>query len=241
MKMRTLCSALFVSAMLLLPLRTFAADLTVGNGVGGATVTFAASGGNLTITLTNGSTNDPFTASGILTGVFFDIAGDPTLTKVSARLCDTCSVGGEYQPDPGGGVGGEWAYKSNAAGLLWGLDYGVSAAALGVFGTKDLFGGTNLSGPAGPGGIDYGITTKFDSPDNDANGLSGFPVISNQVIFTLAGLDPKFDPTLAISNVTFHYGAGTDPLTTPEPTSLALLGIGAATTWVARRRRKSAA
>src|SRR5215467_255799 len=103
--------ALVVAAVLLVPLRGYATDLTVDNGALGASVKFSASGTNLIVTLTNGAIANPSRASEILTGVFFDIAGDCTdLKPISAVICPTCSITAGGTTDPGGSVGGEWGY-----------------------------------------------------------------------------------------------------------------------------------
>jgi hypothetical protein len=234
---RLIRSALILAAVLAVPLRGYATDLTIDNGNLGATVKFSASGGNLIVTLTNGAIDNPNRSAQILSAVYFDVAGDPDLHPVSAVICATCSITAGGTTGPGGSVGGEWGFKVvSDGGLEDGASYGVSAVSLGGFGTKDLFGGTNLSGTAGPGGIDYGITTLGDQAYNDNSTLLGVPLVVNQVIFTLSGLPAGFDPSVAISNVNFNYGTTNSP--TPEPTSLALLGLGGATAWIIRRRKK---
>ena len=234
---RLIRSAFFVVAVLAMPLRGYAKDLSVDNGYLGASVTFSSSGGNLTVTLTNNFTGDPVKSKDVLTGVFFDIepsAGD--LITGTAKICATCSVTNGGLTGPGGSVGGEWAYQFGSEGLLFGDHYGISSTSLGIFDKSDLFGGANLNGAAGPDGVDYGITTKSDTPGNNDSTLAGIPLVLNQVIFTFSGLPAGFDPSTAISNINFNYGP--KPSNVPEPTSLALLGIGGATAWIARRRRK---
>jgi hypothetical protein len=188
------------------------------------------------VTLSNNWTGDPARSSDILTGVFWNITpslGD--LTTGTATICATCSITDGGKVGPGGNVGGEWAYRYN--GLIFDDAYGISAVEMGIFGHSDLFGGPNLAGTSStPGGVDYGITTKSDTPGNDNSTLAGIPLVLNQVIFTFSGLPTNFDPSTAISDVNFEFG--TKPSNVPEPTSLALLGIGGATAWIARRRRK---
>jgi hypothetical protein len=230
--------ALILAAVLAMPLRGYATDLSYDNGAG-ASVLFTSSGGNMTVTLSNNWTGDPARAREILTGVLFNV--DPAIgdliTTGTAVICKTCSVTNGGKTDPGGSVGGEWAFRG---GLWFDEAYGISSVSLGAFNKVDLFGGTNLAGTAaGPGGLDYGITTKSDTPGNDQKDLAGIPLILNQVIFTFSGLPKDFDPSTAIKDVNFQFG--TTVSNTPEPTSLALLGLGGATAWIVRRRRKATA
>src|SRR5262249_17851368 len=75
-----------------------------------ASATFEARGSNLVVTLTNTSSSDVLVPTDVLTAVFFDIDGNPTLTRTSAVICGNCSV--LFAPAGGSGpnVGGEWAY-----------------------------------------------------------------------------------------------------------------------------------
>jgi hypothetical protein len=232
-------AALVTAVAVLAPTSAAAGPLTLTatNGTLSAQVTFTVSGGNLIVTLTNVSLGDPKAPSDILTALFFDISGGLTLTPVSAVICSTCSITYGGTTDPNGSVGGEWAYV-NSSNLAYGADYGISSTGLGLFGAGNLFGGTNLSGPASPDGVQYGITTKNDTTANNNGGLIGQPLISNSVIFTFSGIPSGFDPSLMISNVTFQYGTSlTEPhLSAPSPTTLPLVLAGATALLFYRRR-----
>jgi hypothetical protein len=193
------------------------------NTVQSARLDAQVSGSNLIITLTNTSIEDPSTPTEILTGVFFDIAGDPTLNALSAAICQGCSVTGGGLTDANGGVGGEWAYKS-ATDLAFGANYGISSTGLSLFGPKDIFGGTSFSKNP-PNGLGYGITTTNDKSANN-NGGMGVPLIMNSVVFTFSGVPQGFDPSTAITNVTFQYGTALNELTVAEPATLPLLVVG---------------
>jgi hypothetical protein len=103
-----------------------------------------------------------------------------------------------------------------------------------------VFGVPNLSGPGSPAGAEYGITQIGDNPTTNG-GLSGVPLITNQVIFTLAGLPSSFNVNAigAISNITFQYGTSlSEARSIPEPGSLVFLATGGALLAAVRRRRR---
>lgn len=184
---------------------------------------------SLRITLTNTSTADVTAPSQLLTALFFNLAGDPVLTRGSAVLGagSTVLFGGA---EAGGVVGGEWAYAAGLTGAPWGARQGVSSVGLGLFGPSDLFPGANLAGPASPNGDQYGITSAGDDPAVGNWPVTGKdPLIRNAVVFTLDGLPDGFQLN-GISNVSFQYGSAlTDPnipTHTPEPGSLALVLLG---------------
>jgi hypothetical protein len=216
----------------LIPVRATAAPLS-------ATVNFSINAaGNLVVDLKNTATGDVWDPASVLTGVFFDIKDNPTLTPLTASICLGCSVTNGGLTDAGGLVNGEWAYKQQTD-LAYGADYGISSAGLGLFGSKDLFpGGTTFSNSA-PGGVAYGITTTDDDPTTNG-GLKGVPLISNEVLFTFAlvGLPGTLDLG-SIGHVTFQYG--TALYETPEPATLLLFVPGALTAWAIRRRRRARA
>jgi len=234
-----------------------ASSITIGftNGSRSADAVFANVGGNLVVTLTNTSGSDALVPTDLLTAIFFDVAGNPSLTGTSADICATCTVlnapAVPTDPSPDG-VGGEWAYSGGSSTLAFGANYALSSTGLGIFGTGDLFPGANLAGPDDPDGPQYGITTAGDDPLTGNGGLA-VPIIQNQVVFKLGGFG-SLDPSRSISKVTFLYGTALDEpsfggscigcgVTTqdavPEPASLLLLGSGLAFTAKAIRRRRS--
>ncbi|HEY3245423.1 MAG TPA: XDD4 family exosortase-dependent surface protein [Phycisphaerae bacterium] len=203
-----------------------------------ASAEFDVSGSNLIVTLTNTSPVDAQVPSDILTALFFDTVGaSPTLVPVSAVLGPGAVVffGGT---DPGNVVGGEWAYRQGLSGAPLGASRGISSAGFDLFGPPDLFPGTNLQGPDSPDGIQYGITSAGDDPATGNAAVTGAnALIKNEVVFTLSGLPDGFDPSTQITHVFFQYGTAlTDSGFTPEPSSLALLGIG---TLLAFRRSRA--
>jgi len=186
----------------------------------------SASGTDLIVTLINTSMADVLKPSGVLTGVFFDIAGVSSLSRSSAVLAPSSSVI-DGTTDPGGVVGGEWGYRAGLSGAPLGATQGISAAGFGLFGPGDRFPGTNLAPPPSGSlaGVEYGITSAGDV---EATGnVDGTPLIKNSVVFTLGGLPSGFTES-AISNVSFQYGSNLDGNipAVPEPGTLLLLGSG---------------
>ncbi len=203
-----------------------------------AMATFETSGSDLVVTLVNSSGADVLVPVDVLTAVFFDIQGDPlALVRESAVLASGSEVLFGIS-DPGGVVGGEWAYASG----LNGPDdarYGISSSGLDSFGPHDRFPGNNLDGPVSPGGLNYGLTSTGDDPaTGNAPVTGGNPLIQDAVVLTLSGLPDGFNPATAISHVSFQYGTSlSEPRIpgVPAPSSLALLGAGLLI--IAARRR----
>jgi hypothetical protein len=231
---KSTASALVVFALALLTnastawadfITTFTA--TGPNGLS-ASVTFEVSGGNLIITLTNTSSMDVWAPNEVLSGIWFSLPGG--LTPVSANVASGSSV--NFEPDAGNDVfpdvGGEWAYMSGL-NMDWGSNSGINSTGMDdLFGASDLFGGDNLAGPEAPDGIQYGITSDGDDPDNSNGGLEEMPLIQNSVVFILSGWDEDWTAS-DITNIFFQYGTSQEDtrLTpVPEPGVLMLLGVG---------------
>ena len=218
---------------------TNSASVEFGLSISGTTT-------NLLITLSNTALYDPNDSPDILTAVFFTLAGNPSLSKVSAAIGAGNGIkdnGG--LTDPGGVVGGEWGYLNSLSGAPNGANQGISSAGftgMTMFGPSTRFPGNNLQGPNGPDGVQYGISTLYDTFSNDNGGLVNQGLITNSVVFTLGNVPGSFALT-DISNVSFQYGTTLSDqnipvVTVPEPSSIALTTLGFVVLALARRRRR---
>ena len=200
-----------------------------------ATATFAVSNLDLIITLSNDATFDPNDRQDILSGIFFNIAGDPKLIPISAELApDSVVIAHALPLGFTGDVGAEWAYRNDPKNAPLGANEGISAANLKWFGNKKyLFPGDRIRGVGHPGNVDFGLTTLFDLPGNDKGSIKHKGLIENTVVLILEGLPVDF--TLAdISNVTFQYGntvkepqiTGEAIAVIPEPSTIMLVAVG---------------
>jgi hypothetical protein len=219
-----------------------------------ASATFAVVNHDLVITLSNTAKYDADDANDILTALFFKISGDPALTGISAVLgSDTAVKARPGVSGPGMNVGGEWSYRDDLTDLPDGATVGISSASLKQFTAHMRFGGLNLQGPTAPGGVQYGMTTAFDTLGNDKSSIKRQQLIENTVVFTMGGVPNGF--TLAdISDVSFQYGTdvknsdfdlagaisgqGNGGPVIPEPSPTALVAAGLLGTFVLARRSR---
>lgn len=189
-----------------------AITITGSDSTRSASATFDIVGGNLVVTLANTQSlpsSTKFVQTDVLAALFFDISGNPTLSKISANV-DTSKIllnGTDITATEttSGDVGPEWAYKS---GALPGVtqQYGISAVGFSIFGPPDTFEPGNLphSQGNGPDGIDYGLMPLGTTNFTHAN-FSTIPFIQNSVTITLNTLPVDFSLE-SISNVRFQYG-----------------------------------
>lgn len=208
---------------------------TFTNGGLGASAEFVRSGSDLIVTLTNTGTADAIVPTDILTAVYFEVDGNPALTRTSAVVpitSDVFEIGTGTLETPGDRVvGGEWAFL---------ITSGISSTGLGIFGPGDRFPGANLQGPDSPGGVEFGIIPAADNLLTGNGGITGSWMIRNAAVFTLAGFSAE--PDAAIGNVVFQYGTALDEPQyggdIPEPSSFVLAALGLIGLVVWRRRKR---
>lgn len=215
------------------------------DGTLAAQATFAQNGTTLTVTLENTSVFDILSPSDVLTGVFFDLANvdDGSLTPTRALLGEGSSVWFPRRPktdgtDSQGEIGGEYGFRDDLQDLLSETSMVISVVGLGdLIGRPHVFPGDNLVGPpsGSPGGIDYGLVSALDDPLTGNRSVTGrSPLVSNSVLFELAGLPGDFVLDGNISSVRFNYGSNFSPV--PEPSTLVLMVLGGAATFMRRRK-----
>ena len=185
-----------------------------------------------------------------MTGVFFNVTGNPLLTTISALSGGTTYAGTTPVSAAGANVGGEWGYLHSLS--QYGANSGISSSGLGVFGFAN-FNGPELFGPSNGAlaGLQYGIASAGDTlahVNGNGNPMND-PLTHQSVIFLLSGIGSLSN----ISNITFQYGTalseghfsggcvtgcGSVVVTgVPEPTVVALFGLGMLGLGLARRRR----
>ena len=210
---------------------------TGSSGTQSASANFDLSGNTLTITVTNTSTADVLIPGDVLTGVFFNTAH--TLTPDSATLNGSTVENGSIIHSVGEG----WQYQWFSSGLPHGMDSGISATGLGLFGPSGNFDAQ----PVQLGGIDYGIVSAGDNPGTGNTGVSHGPLINDSIAFTLT-VPNGFSLSELGDTIVFQYGSslselsitGTDPpAPAPEPASIVLWTAALAGLVLGRRPKRA--
>lgn len=252
--MKNIFSSLFFLIGLSLGFNSSATVIFSGTGTGpdgqplAASAGFTISGDTLSIVLSNIA---PSHASGVqdvpgstLTGIFFDLTGNPSLTTVSALIPVGSSLIQTATCNPGAcagatNVGGEFSYFFSGAGYSSRGSAHQSIAASGYLqgnASSGNFNGPNLNNPVALGGVDFGLISAA-AGFNPNGGLSGVPLIQDSAVFTLTGVAGL--TTSNIFNVWFQYGTSlseasicatcTPPkVSLPEPNMLFLIVLGTA-------------
>lgn len=174
--------------------------------VGGSSPLFASAtfsitgGGDLDIVFTNTTTTAESGNAAVLTGLFFDISGNPTLSRTGSSIDDN---GSSYvNGSPSGVLGDHWAanFGRTLSGTPNGALNGIGASGLGgVFGATDSFSGAGGS----PQGVDYGLVGSAGPGSVNSNQgpqlKSSIHVVLNSTV--------ALPSNTVISNVWFQYGS----------------------------------
>jgi hypothetical protein len=229
---------------------TFSASQTISGYTYAAQADFTYDSLNhqLIITLTNTAPVQAANQGQTLSGIYFDVAGNPVLTKHSAATAAGSSIVNDTPNLNDALIGREWAFRNNigaAEASFTDARYGISSTGLGIFSPADRFlTDGNLAGPNSVGGDDFNIVPAVQS-NFSGGGLNGTPFVRSAMSFIL---NTPHNFTFNIFNVAFHYGSGQDFPTlvapnppadpqVPEPGALAMLCGAACAALVVLRRR----
>jgi len=198
------------------------------------------SGGNLQIVLTNTTSGGTLANGDALTDLFFTvIAADPVLAMSSAtgNTLNPSATGVDLKAVNKGD--GTWEFVGhpgstfgvNENGVNFPYEYGLSTA-----GDGGLFNGDLIDGP------DYHIVAA--GTDLNLDGLKNFPAVDTSATFVISGYSGLTEAN--IRNVAFSFGTTPDLVSEgggppqqviPEPTTVALLGIGLCGLLLGKRRK----
>jgi hypothetical protein len=221
-----------IIAVVILGLVAAPAQAVVYSGSGGvgsslqATAEFSFDGvGGLVIVLTNtdnhiySGTNggNALVPSSLLTGLFFNFAGNPTLVPISATTT-TVNVTDA--------IGKYWRYDSLSPPALGTFSQAIRSAGFGVGGGPT---GNFAPSPVQLGGFDGGIAPANYTPGEGVGQIPNTLLAQNSVTFHLAGLGKLTASDL--TDVRFQWGTSltepsavgtpsTDIPSVPEPLSI---------------------
>ncbi len=223
-------------------------NFALSNGTQSASADFTFSdAGSGPVTLNIVLTNTMTTNGGPnwLTGLFFDLAGSPTLDfqSLSAPKGMITLDGIDRTVYEGADPDHFWGYRGvNANDLLPGelpfgnQEYGLGSSGLEIFGPPDIF-NIDPDGPLPqPGGSDGGILADIEGL-SVPEGHEGRPFMlgSLEFIFELEGVFDLDD--LSVSDIAFIFGTGFDEIVLiPLPLPVAMAGAGLMIVVCFRRR-----
>jgi len=172
----------------------------------------------LQITLENIDPRPAETNADLLSGLFFNVTGSPTLLTTAAVVAPGSSIvdspftptGSNTGTGPGTDVAVEWAYKEGAISGFSGLNYGFASAGLGgAFGSGDVIESGarwGAQGGSAPNGLDFSLLpTSNTAPPSCGSGCDNQgPFVQYAVVFTLTGFTGH--SLNDIYGVAFQYG-----------------------------------
>jgi hypothetical protein len=213
-----------------------------------ASAQFTFSGTSLTIVLTNTAAAAANDGANVLDALCFDIAGTPVFSNGNAALTAGSNLvkKNDNSSQSGNAFNTEWMFNGKSAdidanplahdtsvGTPINTKYGISATGWPHFTTNaqtfsKVFHGVNATAGAND---DYGIVPTGGITAGNTSNLYA----RDSMTFTF-DLDSEIS-VRDLSNVTVSYGSGGSTVLTPEPATMAILGLGA---FGLIRRRKRA-
>jgi len=224
-------------------------NFALSNGTQSASANFTFSEADqlapvtLTIELTN--TMESNAGPNWLTGLFFNLAGDPTLTyqSLTAPLGMITLEGTTQTPYGDAPPEHFWAYRDDLTGELPFGDqqYGLGAAGLDIFGSADILG--LGAGPLPqPAGTDGGILADISGLEVPG-GHEGRPFVLGSLLFEFLLPEGFLLNQAGVSDIVFLFGTDVTAtvLIIPLPLPIAMAGAGLMTVVCFRRRLETLA
>ena len=229
-------------------------NFALSNGTQSASADFTFSADNalapvtLSIVLTNTMTTNG--GPNWLTGLFFDLAGSPTLDYKSTdgqMITLDGTTQSDFFYDVGKTMPGQpadfWAYRGTDQNeffpgeLPFGdQQYGLGAAGLDVFGLSDILGDPPPFILPQPAGTDGGILADIDGL-SVPGGHEGRPFVLGSLEFIFDLPDDFLLSQAGVSDIAFIFGTGFDEVVLiPLPLPVAMAGAGLMIVVCFRRR-----
>ena len=230
-------------------------NFALSNGTQSASADFTFSADNalapvtLSIVLTNTMTTNG--GPNWLTGLFFDLAGSPTLDYKSTdgqMITLDGTTQSDFFYDVGKTMPGQpadfWAYRGTDQNeffpgeLPFGdQQYGLGAAGLDVFGLSDILGAPPSFILPQPAGADGGIlTARLPGELTVPEGHEGRPFVLGSLVFEFL-LEDFILSQAGVSDIAFIFGTGFDEVVLiPLPLPVAMAGAGLMIVVCFRRR-----
>jgi len=254
---RLMCSLALFGGVLTIPSSATSVLFSGANGNLMGSANFVLVGNTLTIEVKNESNVAATAPSEVLTGIFFDLAGNP-VTNLQSIAVDSassivncvgsCGAGTVVDTNVAGFQGG-WQYLAGINNALTG-NYGAGTAGFGIFNGNNTGGG---GGCAANQQFCFGLIPVAGASHPTFNGKQ---FINNGIVVTLAltGQPQDYDIGDAVANLRLQFGGSlTDPSITtfqvfpgpnpgrltenPEPATYVLMGAGLAALVAFHKRR----
>ena len=225
-------------------------NFELSNGTQSASADFAffhPEGGPVTLNIVLTNTMESNGAPNWLTGLFFNLAGSPTLNydHFAAPLLAPDGMitleGTEQFEDTGADPDHFWASRDDLSGELpfGDQEYGLGAAGLDIFGLADILRIDPMGPFPQPAGTDGGILANIEGL-SVPGGHEGRPFVLGSLVFEfeLTNFEDGFHlDDLSVSDIAFIFGTGfEETVLIPLPLPVAMAGAGLMIVVCFRRR-----